>query len=200
MWECYSRTTTKIHKLLSYATKADLWPEQQPNDTLTCEKCGARVRGERGLKTHFQQWCGQSAREAQTASGLEANTRMQGFERINKWPCPCCQKEFSTRSNRIVHERRACRDRPPQPQESAQAPTTSASIVSDHRVSAPARTNDSVIAATSAQLQIDGKREDGDKLEHGCKPAVETQRDPKRLRQSNLRDFWRGKEDLRLWW
>ena len=83
---------TNIHKLLSYATKADLWPEQQPSETLTCEKCGARVRGERGLKIHLQQWCGQSARDAQTASRLEAKTEMQGFERVKKRPCSYCQK------------------------------------------------------------------------------------------------------------
>ena len=75
------------------------------------------------------------------------------------------------------HERTSCRSRPPQPHVSAQAPTTSASIVSDHTVSAPAQTKDPVIAATSAQLQVDGKRNDSDKLEHGCKPAVETKRD-----------------------
>ena len=73
----------------------------------------------------------------------------------------------------------------------AQAPTTSTSIVSDHTVSAPAQANDSDIAATSPQLQIDGNRNDSDKVEHGSKPAVETQKAPKRLRQSNLPDFWR---------
>ena len=72
---------------------------------------------------------------------------------------------------------------------SAQAPTTSAFIVSDHTVSALAQTNDPVIAATSAQLQVDGKRNDSDKLEHGCKSAIETKRGPKRLRQSSLRDL-----------
>ena len=77
---------------------------------------------------------------------------------------------------------------------SAQAPTTSMSIASDHPVSGPAQANDSDIAATSAQLQSEGNRDDSDKVEHGSKPAVETQKDPKRLRQSNLRDFWRGKK------
>ena len=77
---------------------------------------------------------------------------------------------------------------------SAHAPTTSMSIDNDHTVSEPAQANDSDIAATSAQLQSEGNRDDSDKVEHGSKPAVETQKDPKRLRQSNLRDFWRGKK------
>ena len=184
---------TTIRKLLSYATRADLWPGPQPSVTLTCEKCGARVKGERGLKIHLQQWCGQSAREAQTASRLEAKTGMQGSERVKKWPCSHCQKEFSTRSNRIAHERASCRNilsplslstnqqaqeqAPSVPEAtvdntkvpvsqlasasdvSAQAPTRSTSIFSDHAVSAPAQTNDSEIAATSAQLQIEEDRQ-----------------------------------------
>ena len=86
---------TNMHKLLSYATKADLWLEQQPSETLRCEKCGVRVRGERGLKIHLQQWCGQSAHDEQTASRLEAKTETQGVELVKKWPCSYCQKEFS---------------------------------------------------------------------------------------------------------
>ena len=47
---------TSIHMLLSYTTKADLYEsEQQPRETPTCKKCGAKVRGERGLKVHLQQ-------------------------------------------------------------------------------------------------------------------------------------------------
>ena len=41
-------------------------------------------------------------------------------------------------------------------------------------VSAPAQTSDPAIAATSAQLQVDGKRNDSS--ERGCEPAVETKR------------------------
>ena len=63
-------------------------------------------------KVHLQQWCGQSAREAQTASRIEAKTGMQGSERVKKWPCSYCQKEFSTRSHRIAHECTSCRNRP----------------------------------------------------------------------------------------
>ena len=74
---------------------------------------------------------------------------------------------------------------------SVQAPTTSMSIANDHTVSAPAQTNDSDVAATLVQLQGEGNRDDSGKAEHGSKPAVETQKDPKRLRQSNHRDFWR---------
>ena len=74
------------------------------------------------------------------------------------------------------------------------------SIANDHTVSAPAQTNDSDIAATLAQRQSEGNRDESDKAEHGSKPAVETQMDPKKLRQSNLRDFWRGKKDLRWCW
>ena len=77
---------------------------------------------------------------------------------------------------------------------SAQAPTTSVSIANDREVSAPALTNDSDIAATLVQLQSEGNRDDCGKAEHGSKPAVETQKDPKRLRQSNLRDFLRGEK------
>ena len=76
---------------------------------------------------------------------------------------------------------------------------TSASIVSDHTVSAPAQTKDPVIAATSAQLQVDGKRNDSDKLEHGCKPAVETKRDQKTQTEQLPRLLDRRK-DLKLWW
>ena len=50
------------------------------------------------------------------------------------------------------------------------------SVANDHTVSAPAQANDSYIAATSAQLQREGNRDDSDKVEHGSKPAVETQR------------------------
>ena len=128
---------TNIRKMLSYAARADLWPGL-PSEILTCEKCGAKVRGERGLKIHHQQWCGQSAHDAQTASRLEAKTETQGVERVKKWPCSYCQKEFSTRSNRIAHERTSCRNRPPHV--SAQAPTTS-SPLSVNTVSAPAQTN-----------------------------------------------------------
>ena len=103
---------TNIRKMLLYATRADLWPGL-PSEILTCEKCGAIVRGERSLKIHHQQWCGQSVHDAQTASRLEANTETQGVERVKKWPCSYCQKEFTTRSNRIVHERTSCRNRPP---------------------------------------------------------------------------------------
>ena len=95
---------TNIRKLLSYAARADLWPGVL-SEILTCEKCGVKVGGERGRKIHLQQCCGQSAREAQTASCIEAKTGMQGSERVKKWPCSSCQKEFSTRSNRIAHER-----------------------------------------------------------------------------------------------
>ena len=127
-----------------------------------------------------------------TASRLEAKTETQDVERVKKWPCSYCQNEFSTRSNRIAHERTSCRNRPPHV--SAQIPATSESIVSDHTVSAPAQTHDTAIAATSAQLQVDGKRNESDNLEHGCKPAVETKRDSKRFRQSSLRDLWRGEK------
>ena len=68
-------------------------PEQQPSEPLTCEKCGARVRGERGLKIHLQQRCGQSTRDAQTASRLEAKKEMQGFERVKR-PCSYCRNEL----------------------------------------------------------------------------------------------------------
>ena len=44
----------------------------------------AIARGERCLKIHLQQWCGQSAHDAQTASRLEAKTETQGFERVKK--------------------------------------------------------------------------------------------------------------------
>ena len=123
---------TNIRKLLSCATKADLWPGL-PSEILTCEKCGVRIRGETGLKIHLPQCCGQSAHVAQAASRLEAKT--QRFERAKKWPCSYCQKEFSTWSSRIADERTSCRNKPPQPHVSAQAPTKSASIVSDHTVS-----------------------------------------------------------------
>ena len=72
--------------MLSYATRADLWPKL-PSEILTCEKCGAKVRGERGLKIHHQQCCGQSADDAQTASRLEAKTETHGVERFKKRPC-----------------------------------------------------------------------------------------------------------------
>ena len=85
---------TNIRKLLSYATRSDLWPGL-PSEMLTCEKCGVKVRGERGPKIHLQQWCGQMAHDAETASRLEAK----------EWPCSYCQKFFSTGSNRIAHER-----------------------------------------------------------------------------------------------
>ena len=79
------------HVVLSYTTKADPHePEQQPRETLTCVKCGAKVRGERGLKIHNQQWCGQSAHEMQAASRPEDTTGTQGSERVKKWPCSCC--------------------------------------------------------------------------------------------------------------
>ena len=37
-------------------------------------ECGARVRGERGLKIHLQEWCGQSAREAQIVNTTPTQT------------------------------------------------------------------------------------------------------------------------------
>ena len=154
------------------------------------------VRGARGLKIHLQQRCGQSAHDEQIASRLEAKTETQGVERVKKSPCSCCQKEFSTRSHRIAHERTSCRNRPPHVL--AQAPTTSESTVSELTVSAPAQTNDPAIEATSAQLQVDGKRSDGDNLEHGCKPAVETKRDSKRLRQKQPPRFLETRKDLRM--
>ena len=52
--------------------------------------------------------------------------------------------------------------------------------MSDHAVSAPTGSNDAVIAATSAQLQVDGKRHDSNNIKHGCKPSVETERDSKK--------------------
>ena len=69
-------------------------------------------------------------------------------------------------------------------------------IFCDHTVSAPAQTNDTVIAVTSQRLQVDGKRNDGDNLEHGCKPAVETKRDLDRA----AFDISGEERDLRLWW
>ena len=148
---------------------------------------------------------------------------MQGSERVKKWPCSCCQKEFSTRANHIAHERTSCcnrplllsvdshkvpvsqqasatyvsapcRNKPPQPHVSAQM-----SIANDHAVSAPAQTNDSVIAATSAQLQSDGNRDDSDKVEHGCKPAVETQKGPQKTQTEQPSRLLEGNTDLRLW-
>ena len=82
-----------------------------------------------------------------------------------------------------------CRNR--HPRVLAQAPTTSESTVIEQTVSA--QTSDPEIEVTSAELQVDGKRNDGDNKERGCKPAVETKRDSKRLRHSSLRDSWRRK-------
>ena len=70
---------TTIRKLLSYATRADLWPGQQPRETLTCEKCGARVRGERGLKTHLQQWCGQKRSRSADSVTFRSQDRDAGI-------------------------------------------------------------------------------------------------------------------------
>ena len=53
------------------------------------------------------------------------------------------------------------------------------SIANDDTVSAPAQTNDSDIAATLAQPQSEGNRDDSEKAD-GSKPAVETQKDPER--------------------
>ena len=81
--------------MLSYPTKADLAePEQQERETLTCEQCGVKVGGERGFKIHLQQWCGQSAREVQATSRLEAKNGAQGPERVKKWPCSYCKKRI----------------------------------------------------------------------------------------------------------
>ena len=70
---------TNIRKLLSYATRADLWPGL-PSEIL------------RGLKRHLPHWCGQNAHDAQTASRLEAKTETHGVERVEKWPCSIAKK------------------------------------------------------------------------------------------------------------
>ena len=121
--------TTNTRKLLSYTTRSDLW-SGIPSEILTSEKYAAKARGERDLKIHHRQWDWQSAHDAQTLSRLEVKTETQGVDRVKKWSCSYCQKEFSTRSNRIPHERISCRNRPPHV--SAQASTTSESIVSEH--------------------------------------------------------------------
>ena len=96
---------TNIRKLLSYATRSDLWPGL-PSEMLTCEKCGVKVRGARGLKIHLQQWCGQMAHDAETASRLEAKTETQGVERVKKRPCSYCQNFISPLDQTaFAHER-----------------------------------------------------------------------------------------------
>ena len=102
---------------------------------------------------------------------------------------------FSTRSNRIAHERTSCRKRLLMCQHKHQQHQSPLCV---NTVSAPAQTSDPAIAATSAQLQVEGKRNDGDNLEHGCKPTVETKRDSKRLRQKQPPRFLERRKDLRL--
>ena len=171
---------------------AMVWPGLL-SEILTCEKCGAKVRCERGL--HLQQWCGQSAREAKTTSRLEAKTGMQGSERTKNWPCQYVKEVSPLDQTALLMSDIMSQETP---HVSAQAPTTSESVVSENTVSAPAQTSDPAIAATSAQLQVEGKRNDGDNLEHGCKPTVETKRDSKRLRQKQPPRFLERRKDLRL--
>ena len=159
-----------LRRISSYAARADLWPGL-PSEILTCEKCGVKVRGERGLKIHLQQWCGQSAHDEQTASRLETRTETQGVERVKKWPCSYCQKG-------VLHSLMSspCRNRPPRALAQHQSPlSVNTRCRRQHREMTPA------IEATSAQLQVDGKRSDGDNLLHGRKQPLKRKGTPKDL-------------------
>ena len=191
---------TTIPTLLSCTTKADLCePNQQLREVFTCEQCGARVRGERGPETHLQQWCGQTARDVQAASRLEAKTGTQGSERFKKWPCLYCNEEFSTRSTALpMSAHHVAINHHPCPSETSRHhsrhhPYQFALIANNPKISvsesaaASTSADEYVLAATPAQFRQDRKRP-----KHVQGTAAETQEGPTRLLQSSLRDLWRG--------
>ena len=182
---------TNIYKLLPYVTKADLWPEQQPSETSHARnakresevKEASKYISSSGVgkafamrKQHHVQKPRQRCRDLGEAVPVLSKRINSPLDQI-AMPMSAHHVATNLHSHRVP----------------AQAPTT-ASIASDHTVSAPAQTNDSEIAATSAQLQLDGKRNDSDKLEHGWKSAVGTQRDPEGLRQKTSETSGRGKK------
>ena len=98
----------------SCAARADLWPGQQPSETLTCETCGARVRGERGLTntSFFSSGVGKALAKRRQRHVQKPRQGCRDLSESRNGRARIVKKEFSTRSNRIAHERASCRNRP----------------------------------------------------------------------------------------
>ena len=166
--------------MLSYSMKVDLAePGQQERETLTCEQCGVKVRGARGLKIHLQ-LC--ASRE------MAVVVLWAGILRSIELRCP--------RARGVPRQAR-------NQQTQAQASSIPESIVNNPQLpvlqsastSAPA--DDSASAATSSQRWQSRNRLVRHTSLNVRGSHADAQGDNKRLRQSNLRDLWRGQPSRR---